>query len=159
MELFILKFLDCILGTGKGILLNKSQGFWASVISAIGTLFSLIVLVKIVRVNSIYGMIIISFATFLGTYIPIVVAKKIEKEKVFVFNITPDTNENGKMFADLIRENNIPVLTYKGYGDTIEQVLCCKIFSQSREESKLIENMIPEDFKYHVIETKNSIAA
>lgn len=136
-----------------------SKGLLSSIASGVSAFFYFTMMVKLIKVNSTSGIIIISFATFLGTYIPMAIAEKMEKEKVYVFNITPDTNENGKDFADQIREANIPVLTYKGYNKSMELVLCCKIFSQSKDQSKLIENMIPENFKYHVIETQNATAA
>lgn len=159
MELFFLKLFDVILGTVKGIFMHRNKVLLSALASSIATYFYLSMMVKLVKVNSFSGMILICLATFLGTYIPMIIAQRVEKDKVYVFNVTPDTNENGKAFADLIRENNIPILTYKGYNKSMELVLCCEIFSKSREQSKSIEEMIPDGFKYHVIETKNSIAA
>lgn len=159
MELFVLKLLDGVLGTLKGIFMLKNKGLLSALAGTVGTFFYLTMVMQLIKVNTTSGILLICLATFLGTYIPMLIAKKIEKEKVYIFNITPDTNEKGKDFADQIRQANIPVLTYKGYNKSTELVLCCKIFSQSKEQSRLIANMIPTDFKYHVIETQNSIAA
>ena len=159
MELFFLKLLDGALGTVKNLLMSKNKGFLSAVVGALGQFFYLMMMVKLVKVNNLTSIMLISLATFFGMYIPIFIANKMEKDKVWVYNITPDSNENGKEFADQVRENNIPVLTYKGYSRDMELVLCCKIFSESREKSKMIEEMIPEGFKYHVIETQNTIAA
>lgn len=158
MELFFLKILDCMLGTAKGIFMNKNKVLVSALISAAATFFSLMMIVKIIKVNSISGMVIISMATFFGTCIPMYIAQRLEKDKIFVYNVTPDTNENGKTFADEIRENNISILTYKGYNKSMEPVLCSKIFSQSRIESRLIEDLMPDNFEYHVIEAKSMAA-
>ena len=159
MELFILKLLDGVLGTVKSIFMLKNKGFLSALANGVSSFFYFTMMVKLIKVNSTSGIILISCATFLGTYIPILIAERMEKEKVYVFNITPDTNETGKDFADQVRDTNIPVLTYKGYNKSMELVLCCKIFSQSKEQSRLIENMMPENFKYHIVETQNVTAA
>ena len=158
MELFILKLLDSLLGTAKSIYLVKNKEILAAIAGTISTYFYLTMMVKLVKVSGNSGIIIICVASFMGTYFPILFSKMIEKQKVYVYNITPDTNENGKKFADDIRENNIPVLTYKGFSKEREQVLCCKIFSENKKQSSIISKMIPSGFKYYVSETKSAIS-
>ena len=156
MELFILKLLDGLLGTAKNIFLFKNKELLAALAGTISTFFYLTMMVKLVKIDGINGILIICAASFFGTYFPILFSKLIEKQKIYVYNITPDSNDNGKKFADNIRENNIPVLTYKGYNKEKESVLCCKIFSESKKQSSIISEMIPEEFMYYVSETKSS---
>ena len=100
---------------------------------------------------------IVALATTIGSLISFYISKKFEKDQVWIFDITPDTNENGKEFADNIRENNMPIMTYIGFGTSKEKVLCSKIYSHSKEHSKLIQELIPNDFTYHISEVKNYI--
>lgn len=82
--------------------------------------------------------------------------EKKEKQFIYVFDVVPNENNLGKEFIDIIREQNLPVFTYKGFNQDREPVLACKIYSQSKAESKMIEQLIPQEFHYHVIETKSA---
>jgi hypothetical protein len=157
MEVFFLKIMDCALSTIKSVFLYKNKNFLSSIFNALSTFFYMSMIVKMTKANDSLTIFIICLATFIGSYLPTFLLDKLEKDKVYIFVVTPDTNENGKEFADMIRENNIPIFTFKGYNENLEQVLCCKIFSESKKQSTLIENMIPEGFKYHVLETKNVV--
>lgn len=113
--------------------------------------------VQISKINNIQGILIVSLAVFLGSYIPGLISNKFERDRAWVFDIIPESNELGKQFADKIREMNIPIHTFKGYNDKLELVLCAKVFSMDKDQSRLISALIPENFKYHVVELKNYI--
>ena len=113
--------------------------------------------VEISKVNNIQGILIVSLAVFLGSYFPALLTNKFERDRAWIYNIQPNNNESGKKFCDIIRENNMPIETYKGYNNNLDLVLCSKIFSVNKKQSKLIESIIPENFKYHVVELKNYI--
>lgn len=155
LELFIYKLLDCTFSTLKTILLYKNKKLLSAILNSMATFVYLTMMVKLVKDNSLTSVFIITFATFIGTYFPALLLEKLEKDKVWIFNITPDTNERGKLFADIIRENNLPILTYKGFNDKKEPVLCSKVFSETKANSELIKNLIPDGFKYHIIEVKS----
>lgn len=157
LDLFFLKLLDGALGTIKNVFLYKNKIFLSAFFNAIGTSFYFLMVVKLVNGNPNEGIWIIALATFLGSYLPPYIMNKMEKDKVWIFDVTPDNNENGKQFADHVREKNIPVLTYKGFNGSREPVLCTKIFSQTKEHSKLIEELIPSKFKYHIMEIQNKV--
>lgn len=159
MELFVFKLLDCILGTFRSIFTYKNKMLLSALFNALGTYFSLTMVVRLVKADSTSAVALICLAAFVGSYIPMLLHDRLEKEKVFVFHVTPDNTENGKSFADRVRQSNIPVFTFKGYNKYRDQVLCSKVFSQSKEESRLIKEMIPSAFKYHIIETKNYISS
>lgn len=89
-------------------------------------------------------------ATFLGTLLPGILIKKSERDKLYIYDITANNLENGKHFADIIREYNIPIKTYVSYDSDMKKVLSCKIYCPGRLESKIILESIPELFKYHV---------
>lgn len=116
----------------------------------------MLMIVKLSKSDSIMGIFLICLATFLGSYLPTKFIDKWEGDKVFIFEISPNTNKNGKEFADLIRDQNLAIVTYKVYNDQKEQVLCSKVYSQSKQESKLIESLIPSSFKYSIMEVRDS---
>jgi uncharacterized protein YebE (UPF0316 family) len=155
IELFIIKLLDCALGTTKNIFLYKNKNFLSALSNTVSAMLFFFLVSSIAKNNGILALAMISIATLIGSYVPTLIMKKLEKDRVFIFDITPDTHEKGKEFADYIRDNNLPLLTYKGYNQKREQVLCCKIFSPNKEMSKLIEKSIPLTFKFNVVETKN----
>lgn len=156
MDLFFLKLLDCILSTLKSIYLYKNKNFISALFNTIATGFYMLMIVKLSKSDSPIGILLICLATFLGSYIPAKFIDKTEKDKVFIFDVFPCDNQSGKDFADTIRSSNLAIVTYKGYSDNKELVLCSKVYSQSKEHSKLIESLIPNTFKYHVVEVKNS---
>lgn len=160
MELFIffiLKLLDNFLSTIKNLLLIKNKNILSSLANATSQFFYLIMMVKISKNSSTIGVIIICTATFIGSLLPQLMFDKISKDKVFVFNIIPETKDHGKELADELRKNNIAIQTYTGFNDNKEKILCIKAFSESKNESVLLEQLIPSNCKYHIIELKNYI--
>lgn len=129
----------------------KGKGVLSSIINGIATFAYMIILVDIEKAF------IVALATTIGSLISFKLSTHFEKDEVWIFDIFPDTNENGKEFADNIRENNIPIMTYIGFNENKEKVICSKIYSHSKEHSRLIEDIIPNSFKYHVSEVKNYI--
>ena len=122
--------------------------------ASIAGYFYLTMLMKLNQSNSTNSILLISVAIFLGNYLAQLVIDKFDKDGIYVFEIIPDTNENGKKLADVLRRNDLALLTYKGYNNK-NQVLCVKVFSQSKKKSKFIKDVIPDNFTYHISETKH----
>jgi uncharacterized protein YebE (UPF0316 family) len=151
---FILKSLDCIFGTMKSIYLYKNKYFLSSTFSMLSTLFYFIAVVKAAVTNNPYVIGTVAIATLIGSYLPAKIMDMLEKDKVFIYDITSDTMESGKEFADTLREYNLPIRTMKVYNSQMEKVLNCKVYSDSKTTSKLIEDSIPETFKFSVITSR-----
>ncbi len=100
---------------------------------------------------------IVSLATSIGNYMSWLIDKRYSKDKVWIFDVIPDNNDQGKEFADIIRDNNIPIMTYIGFNELKEKVICSKIYSHSKEQSSLIESFISNSFKYSVNEVKHYV--
>ncbi len=145
---FILKLIDSMLGTVKNILLIKDKGILSSIIGGLATFFYMMILVDVKKAA------IVALATTIGSIVSFLIFKRFEKDKTWVFDIKPTDNKDGKSFADKMRELNLPIMTYHGYNEKKEVILCCKIYSCSKEHSKLIESMIPIGFMYDVYELK-----
>lgn len=147
---FILRILDNSLGTCKTIFISKGQYFLGALFNAFSSFFYLFALVQLTKSNSIYSILAMCLATFIGTYVPGKVIKKSEADKLFIFDITSDNFENGKQFADKVRNLNIAIKTYKTYDSNMQKALSCKIYCVNKEESSMVENLIMPNFKYNI---------
>ena len=58
--------------------------------------------------------------------------------------------ETGALFANSIRELDIPISTTKGRNTEGERVLVCKVYSASKDASLIVDSLIPSDFKHNI---------
>lgn len=147
---FILRILDNSLGTCKTIFISKGKYFLGALFNALSSFFYLFALVQLTKSNNIYSIIAMCLATFIGTYVPGKLIKKSERDKLFIFDITSDTLENGKEFADSVRRINIPIKTYMTYDSNMQKTLSCKVYCNTKEDSTAVEYLIKPNFKYNV---------
>jgi hypothetical protein len=152
MTTFILKLIDSILSTFKTILMIKDKGIYSSIVNGIAT-FSYMLIIVDLKTSLQAGL-----ASAIGSYFSYYMDKKYSKDKVWIFDVIPDSKTSGKDFADNIRDNNIPVMTYVGFNEEKDKIVCSKIYSHSKEQSRLIENFISNDFKYSVNEIKSYVS-
>lgn len=152
---FILKIIDNGLSTAKTIYLHKEKFFLGAMLNAIATFFYLIAIVQITKDNSLSSIISMCIATFIGTYIPGILIKKSERDKLYIYDITTNNFNDGIKFADDIRDMNIAIKTYTSYDSYMNKVLSCKVYSMSKDESKIINKYIPKSFKYHIYASIN----
>lgn len=147
---FILRILDNSLGTCKTIFISKGRYFLGALFNAFSSFFYLFALVQLTKSNNIYSIIAMCLATFIGTYVPGKLIKRSEADKLFIFDITSDNFENGKKFADSVRDLNIAIKTYKTYDTNMQKALSCKVYCVSKEESSMVESLILPNFKYNI---------
>lgn len=147
---FILKILDNGLGTAKTIYINKERYALGAFLNSFSTFFYLVAIVQLTKNNDMKSIIAMCVATFVGTYLPGLLIKKSERDKLWIFDVTANTLDRGKEFADIIRDNNIAIKTYTSYDTEMNKVLSCKIYCTSKNESRIVNSTIPQDFKYNV---------
>lgn len=147
---FILKILDNGLSTAKTIYINKERYVLGALLNAFSTFFYLVAIVQLTKDNSLESIIAMCVATFIGTYLPGVLIKKSERDKLWIFDITASSFEEGKEFADIIREHNIAIKSYSSYDKDMNKVLSCKIYCSTKTESRIVNKFIPNKFKYNV---------
>lgn len=131
----------------------QGKGLASSLMNGLATMAYMLIIVDFEKAVT------VSLATMIGNYATFFVVNKYEKDKVWIFDIIPDSDDEGKDFADTIRDNNIPIMTYIGFNETKERVICSKVYSHSKEQSKLIESFIGVGFKYSVNEVKHYIGS
>lgn len=145
---FIYKIMDNALSTLKSIFLHKQQYLLSSIFSAISTFFYMVAMVNAIKDNSLWSIAAMCVATFLGSYIPAKIIERKEGDKLYVYDITTDDYEEGKVFANNIREMNVPVKTSTIYNDKQEKVIEVKVFCSTKAESSMIKELIG-NYKYH----------
>lgn len=70
--------------------------------------------------------------------------------------MTQSTKQSQEI-ADILRNNNLEVFTTKGYNFDVDKILTIKAFSNNKQESILIESLIPKDTPFHVVEIKKQL--
>lgn len=151
---FIIKMLDNALSSAKTIFMAKEKYFLGALFNAGSFFFYSIALVQMIKSDSYSYIFMMCLAVFTGTYFTGILIKKSEKDKLFVYEVTADNLQTGKEFADTIRENNISAKTSLAYNMELKKVLSIKIYCKTKEESKIVDDLIPNNFKYHKYKTK-----
>ena len=151
---FLCKMADNALSTLKNIFLHKGNYMASSLFSAGGTFFYMVAMVNAIKDNSLWSIIAMCLATFLGSYLPAKLIERMEEDQLYVYEITSHTFDEGLELADMIRDMNIPIKTTSIYNDTLEKVLEIKVFCSTKGESAIIKDMIKDDFKYHAYVAK-----
>lgn len=147
---FFLKAVDNGLSTFKTIYLQKEDYIKGGLYNALSTFFYLVGVVQITKSNSIFNIIAMCIATFLGTYLPGLFLKRSERDKLYIFDVTADNLNLGKDFADAIREENIAIKTFSSYDTYMNKVLTCKVYCTTKDESRIVNKLMPKTFKYNI---------
>lgn len=124
--------------------------FWSAVCNTVSTAMYAVSMVLIVKDNSWESMVALCSAAFLGNYLPSKTIDRLEKDGLYIYEITSNTLDRGKDFADKLRNYNIPVNTTTIRNNKMEKVLLCRVYSQSKESSRVVEAILPNDFKYTI---------
>lgn len=145
ITVFIMKFLDCALGTCKTVFLCKNKFFISSVLNSLSAV--LFIYVADFMANSQddlknYIAVTIFLANLAGGYLPPKILDVIEADKLFIYVITIENLEDGKIFADSLRELNIPVSTSIIYDKKINKCLLCKAYCGTKNESKIVDEKL-----------------
>lgn len=152
---FISKIADNALSTLKTMYLNKGKYFASSMFNAAGTFFYLTAIVNAIKDNSLGSIIAMCIATFLGSYVPAKFVERMEKDKLFVYEITTNTFEEGLELIDKIKDMNIPFKSSTIYNNNLEKVIELKIFCSTKIESAMIKDTINNSYKYHAYVAKD----
>ena len=155
---FMLKLIDNALATVKTIYIQKEKYLISAIFNALSTFFYLVAIVQVSKSSNLSGIIAMCLATFIGTYLPGIIIKKSEGDKLFIFDITSDNLELGRAFADNVRTLGIPIKTYSTYNNNMEKILTCKIYCATKEDSQKILDIMPTTFDYYInLPLKNNL--
>lgn len=147
---FMLKLIDNALSTVKTIYIHKEKYLLGGLFNSVSTFFYLIAIVQVTRSNDFFSIVSMCVATFIGTLLPGVIMKRSERDKLFIYDITASDLDEGKEFADIIRDSNIAIKTYISYDCDLNKVLSCKVFCPTKNESKIVDQLLFDTgFKYN----------
>ena len=148
---FGLKLLDCTFNTFKTVYMYKNKYMLSAALNTISNVFYLIAIVQIAKAtDGLYGIIAVALATFLGTWAPAAFLKKMEPDKMFVYEITSTTMENGKEYADkekLKTENKYNELNQLITTKTDDLIVTNEYNAEGLRISKEVKNIVTvQDF-------------
>lgn len=152
---FLCKIMDNALSTLKNIFLHKGKYLESSLFSAAGTFFYMVAIVNAVKDNSLWSIVAMCVATFLGSYIPAKMVERMEKDELYVYDITANNFDEGLSLIDEIKELDIPFKSYTTYNDKLDKVIGIKVFCSTKAESALIKDTIDGTHKYHAYIAKD----
>jgi uncharacterized protein YebE (UPF0316 family) len=147
---FTLKLIDNTLNTMKNIFLIKEKFLVSSLLAALSTAVYMFMVMKMAKTDGLISIVAIFVATFIGTLLPGTVVKKTEKDRLFIYDITADNFNNGKKFADILREADIATKTSIAYNNEMDKTLSIQAYCSSRDESRLVNENISSTFKYNI---------
>lgn len=146
---FVFKLLDNTLSTMKSIYLHKEKYIKSAILNAGSTFFYLVAMKNVITNDSFGGIIAMVVATFLGSIVPSMLIDRFEEDTLYIFEVTSNTLEEGKQFAEEVRQYNLPIKTLIAYNENHKKVLSCKIYCSNKTESLIVKGMIPKHFKYN----------
>ena len=147
---FTLKLIDNTLNTMKNIFLIKEKFLVSSLLAALSTAVYMFMVMKMAKTDGLISIVAIFVATFIGTLLPGTVVKKTKKDRLFIYDITADNFNNGKKFADILREADIATKTSIAYNNEMDKTLSIQAYCSSRDESRLVNENISSTFKYNI---------
>ena len=86
---FLCKMADNALSTLKNIFLHKGNYMASSLFSAGGTFFYMVAMVNAIKDNSLWSIVAMCLATFLGSYLPAKLIERMEEDQLYVYEL-PD---------------------------------------------------------------------
>lgn len=138
---------DCAFGVIKTLFICKDKYFAAAVSASLSVIF----FVYAARQTGDYVYVTIFLATFLGNYLPPKLLRYLDKDKLFLYEVTSQDLETGMAFAQKLRGYNLQVNTNICFNSQQEKIATIRVYSKSKTTSKLIEDNIPADFNYNII--------
>ena len=142
VALAVTKVIDNVILTGKTILTQKNKAIAASIMVVMSQFIFYIVIKQIVEDSSFLSISIVSIASGIGSYIAFCINKKFSKDTVYIHIVTSNDRNKMKLFGDYVRAEGIKIVTLEAYSDTIERTLTALVFSNTKEQSVMIDKYI-----------------
>ena len=147
IALFLVKLFDCAFNVLKTIFICKDRYFAAAVSASLSVVF----FIYAAQQTGDYVYVTIFAATFLGNYLPPKLLAYLDKDKLFLYEVTSQDLETGMAFADKLRGYNLQVNTNICFNNERKKIVTLRVYSKSKTTSKLIEKNMPTTFNYNII--------
>lgn len=152
ITLFLAKFLDSFLQGSKSIAVHKRQTVKAGVLNSVLTFLFLFIIGKVLSTDDIWSMLVVSLAAGFGMSRSIIHDKRKEKDQIWHYEIQCSNILKARKLADDLKVNSIETTTIKGYYGEKDKALFVNAISHNRDESKVIEDLVPGGSEIKVME-------
>lgn len=150
--LFIIKVIDNILGTIKSIATYKEQKILSSILVVISQLIFYLVVSQVISDNSLLAILIVAISSGLGNYIAFLINDKYKSDDKWWIYIT--TSDIGFMndFCCRLSHEEIKYSALKGFDKRGEDSIHVIVFSKTKAESKLVDEILNSSNKKYLLE-------
>lgn len=150
----IATLVNVILSTLKSVITVKGGRMVASVVNAIAYGFNTICIKSISDVELWVAILVTVVSNLVGVYIALTICKRFEKERLWKITVTVPT-ENLKDFKHDLLDADIGFIVYE---TTYEKYKVVDVFSNKKEESRLLRTMIHKyNAKYTINENVGTL--
>lgn len=147
--LFIgLQLLNVIIATFKSVLTIRGTKLTAAIINAIAYSINIVIVYLVSRDMVLWASIVITMGTnLIGVYIGLTILDKFRKDQLWRIQTTIASDKLKDYQYDLLNDN----IKFISYETTWDEFKVVDIFSSTREESKVVKNIIQRyDAKYTI---------
>lgn len=149
ISLFVVKILDNLISTAKSITVYKNKEILSSVLVIISQFLFYFVIKQVILDSSMLSIIIASVASGLGTYMAMKINNKFQKDMLYMNIITCKNKDDIESLCNYLIKNKIKYIVNDSYTRSWDTTYSAMIFSNTKEQSKLIDKFINEtDTKY-----------
>ncbi|MEG0153359.1 MAG: hypothetical protein RR744_09365 [Cellulosilyticaceae bacterium] len=154
LQLFLLKMVDTMIGSGKTIFMIRGQKFLSAASQALSNVFYVILMSKLMKSTDPASIAVTSLAMFIGQYISQWIADKFNKVKVFKISATAKTRELGEVVIDALGERDLNFRVLKAEGKH-SKAYALDIFCHTKEETKVAKEVLSNyNLKFYTVELK-----
>lgn len=156
--LFILSISHSMLGCSKTIAIMERKPVRVFALALIGCLMSNSAMVLTVKSNTVFAVFMTSLACAIGAALPVIKKSKGSKREVktWILNVTSDSEESGKNFLEMLQASSVGFKYTYVLDKNSHPVLGFEILCETKEESKTVFELIPNNFNVSVIKTIQS---
>jgi uncharacterized protein YebE (UPF0316 family) len=148
-----LQLINVVISTFKSVLTIRGTRLTAALISALSYSIGIVIVYLVSRNLELYVSVIITIVTnLIGVYTGLTILDKFRKEQLWRIQTSVPTQAVSAYKKDL-REKQIKFISYE---TTWEKFKVVDIFSESREESKLIKEIIHKHHAKYTISSNSN---
>lgn len=154
LQLFLLKMVDTIIGSGKTIFMIRGQKFLSALSQAVSNVFYILLMSKLMKSTDPASIAVTSAAMFIGQYITQSIADKFNKVKVYKISATAKTEELKEVSVDALGKEDLNFRVLKAEGKH-SRAYAIDVFCHTKEETKIAKEILNNNgLKFYTVELK-----
>ena len=140
--LVVVKIIDNIVSTMKGIAVYKNQKVLSSVYVVISQLLFYLVVAEVINDNSLTTIFLVSVASGIGNFIAFLINDKFKRDDKWWVLLTTKNIKDVKKLCVYLRKHDIKYIANDGYSYNGDKTINVIAFSRTKGESKLINDFL-----------------